>query len=277
MNKLTGAIDKSIKRGNCRSRNVRICTARCSIFWQVIRKLAQLPEVCKKFKKAKVLKDLVQAVGRTVKLPQVLHACKTKNVSPRNAQLLWKVAPSDIQLFWKKLLRLLGLIAELEQHLLRRYYSSMDLHWLAEVEEELEEVDVVLCTAKHFKICFWAFSKPIKSPNRRLSPTPRFLVYASAWQADKRILKKAKVRAPNGSSIDKAVPQIRARANVDSVTPNSRSIEAVVETASLLFPQLEIIGDSRRTRIAIPKSSKTPRAGKHPKTMLLIFTICSVI
>jgi hypothetical protein len=43
--------------------------------------------------------------------------------------------------------------------------------------------------------------------------------------------------------VDKAVPQIRARANQDSVIPNAKSIEALVETASDLFPQLEIIGD----------------------------------
>ena len=43
--------------------------------------------------------------------------------------------------------------------------------------------------------------------------------------------------------VEKAVPQIRAKASQSSVTPSGASIRALVETSNSLFPQLEIIGD----------------------------------
>jgi len=43
--------------------------------------------------------------------------------------------------------------------------------------------------------------------------------------------------------VEKAVPQIRAKSSSSSVTPSARSLNALVEAADSLFPQLEIIGD----------------------------------
>jgi hypothetical protein len=43
--------------------------------------------------------------------------------------------------------------------------------------------------------------------------------------------------------VEKAVPQIRAKASPSSVTPSARSLNALVEAADSLFPQLEIVGD----------------------------------
>jgi hypothetical protein len=202
----------------------------------------ELAAFCKKERKHLVLKKLVDAIGRKVKIPQVLHASTTKNVSIRNAQAMWRVSDSDLKLV-DKIARIAGVDPETEQHLLRRYYSSVDLHWLAEVEHQLEEVEVIISSQALEDMLLGVF-ETYKVPKSKKHPYSEVFGLCLGMASRQKSTKKGQgTRTKWFVYVDKAVPQIRARSYTDSVVPNSKSIEAVVETASSLFPQLEIIGD----------------------------------
>lgn len=197
---------------------------------------------CQKNRLRKAFEDLRFAVGREVKLPQALHARSTKNVSSRNAQEIWKVSKSDMALI-EKIAEVAEVDAEAEHHLMRRYYSSLDLHWLAEVEDELEDVDVII-NAQALEDLLMGVFETYLVPKSKKEPFSEVFGLCLGMASRQKITKKGTgTRTKWFVYVDKAIPQIRARATYDSVTPNLRSIEAVVETASALFPQLEIIGD----------------------------------
>ena len=241
--KITAAIDRAVQLEHITDLNRRELYK--ALFFLLAGDPILRPELhgfCKQHKKMQPLKELLKTVGHSVKLPQALHANTTKNVSLRKARNLWKVQKSDLDLI-KEIAQVAGVDTEAEQHLLRRYYSSLDLHWLAEVEEKLDEVEVILSTQALEDILMGVL-ETYKVPKSKREPYSEvFGLCLGMASRHKETKKGIGTRTKWFVSVEKAVPQIRARAKTDSVTPNSKSIEAVVETASSIFPQLEIIGD----------------------------------
>jgi len=241
--KITTAIDRSLAKGDI-SKSHRQELYKALFFLLAgdpeVRK--ELIEYCKQHRRYQVLVQIYKAVGVSVKLPQALHASSTKNVSIRKAQSIWKVSKSDLKLI-EELAAVAQVDPEAEQHLLRQYYSSSELHWLAEVEDELEDVEVIINTQALEDMLMGVF-ETYKVPKSKTVPYSEVFGLCLGMASRHKVTKKgAGTRTKWFVYVDKAVPQIRARGSIDSVTPNNKSIEAVVETASALFPQLEIIGD----------------------------------
>lgn len=199
-------------------------------------------EFCKKWRCQLSLARLRKVVGQSVKLPQALHASSTKNVSVRKAQSLWKVSKSDLNLI-AEIAKIAGVDMNDEQHLLRRHYSSLDLHWLAEVEDELEEVEIFL-NNQALEDMLLGVLETYKVPTSKREPFSEVFGICLGMSSRQKITKKVTgTRTKWFVSVEKAVPQIRARASSDSVIPNVQSIEALLETATTLFPRLEVNGD----------------------------------
>src|SRR5437763_772701 len=118
--KITNSIDRALEKNNISKQQ------RQSLYKALFFLMAGDPEVsaelaafCKTQRHQKILHELTESVGRKVKLPQVLHANTTKNVSIRNAQSIWKVPTADLDLI-ENIAAIAGVDAHAEQHLLRR-------------------------------------------------------------------------------------------------------------------------------------------------------------
>src|SRR5262249_53105709 len=150
--------------------------------------------------------------GITVKIPQTLHASMTKNVSPRNARAMWKVSKSDLKLV-ENIAAVAGVDTETEHHLFRRYYSSLELHWLAEVEEALEEVEVII-SHKALEEMLLGVLETYMVPKSKKEPYSEVFGLCLGMASRQKAVKKGVgIRTKWFVYVDKAVPQIRARAN----------------------------------------------------------------
>ncbi len=241
--RLTDAIDRGVT-------NQRIIASQRKQLYQALFYLltgdpkpsVALRSFCNSFRLKTPLKWLQEKIGREIKLPQALHCHFVRNMSLRNALKGWKVLDSDFELVQQ-----LASTAELdlhdEQHLLRKAYSSMDLNWLGEVEDELDEVQVILGRVAVQDLLLGVL-ETYKVP--KSSKTPYSEVFGICLGMASRHKLEKKGKGTNTTwfvNVEKAVPQIRAKARTDSVLPNLKSLESLIEAANSLFPQLEIIGD----------------------------------
>jgi len=203
---------------------------------------APLKDFCKKAKITTTLKKLCIALGDDIKVPQALHTWITKNTSLNHSLATWHVAKSDLKLV-ETIAEKAGLDLDDEHHLLRHYYSSLDLQWLAEVEERFEEVEVIF-NNQALQDMLLGVIETYKVPKSKKIPYSEVFGLTLGMASRQKVNKKGSgTRTKWFVYIDKAVPQIRAVGKKDSVIPNMDSIEAVVETASSMFPQLEVNGD----------------------------------
>ena len=201
-----------------------------------------LKEFCKLINKSPALLKISKAMGKEIKLPQALHGWTTKNMSLRHVLATWDVRKSDIEMV-TEIAAKAGLELTDEHHLLRRRYSSMELKWMAEVESELEEVEVILGRQALQDMLLGVF-ETYKVPKSKSEPYSEVFGLCLGMTSRNKVNKKGiGTRTKWFVNVEKAAPQIRAKGHTDSVIPNIKSIEALIETADSLFPQLEIIGD----------------------------------
>jgi hypothetical protein len=202
----------------------------------------ELREFCRKNRLHRALEWVIDCIGKEAKLPQALHARTTRHMSLRRVLSTWKVRKSDLAMV-EQIAEIAGLDPRDEHHLLRRYHSSMELKWLGEVEAELEEVEVIMSRQALQDILLGVF-ETYKVPKSKSVPYSEVFGLCLGMASRQKVSKKGSgTRTKWFVHVEKAVPQIRAKASKESVLPNSKSIEAVIEAASSLFPQLEIIGD----------------------------------
>jgi hypothetical protein len=201
-----------------------------------------LIEFCEEEKIEPTLNRLFQALGSQCKLPQALHSRILKSVSLKRVQEKWGVSKSDLALV-KRVVKEADIDPQDEHHLLHRYYESGDLEWLAEVENEQDEVDVIISVQALEEMLLGVF-ETYKVPKSKKEPFSEVFGLCLGMASRNRVTKKGTGQKTKWFVyVEKAVPQIRAKAGTSSVIPNAKSISALVETSQSLFPQLEIIGD----------------------------------
>jgi hypothetical protein len=201
-----------------------------------------LIEFCRSHQLEPTLNRLFEAMGVKCKLPQALHSRILKSVSLKRVQDIWGVSKSDLSLV-REIVREADLDPEAEHHLLHRYYESGDLDWLADVENEQDEVDVIISIQALEEMLLGVF-ETYKVPKSRREPFSEVFGLCLGMASRNRTTKKGQgQRTKWFVYVEKAVPQIRAKSDASSVIPNAKSISALVETSHSLFPQLEIIGD----------------------------------
>lgn len=201
-----------------------------------------LIEFCNEQNLEPTLKRLFECLGTTCKLPQALHSRILKSVSLKRVQEIWGVSKSDLAVV-AKIVKEADLDPEDEHHLLHRYYESGDLDWLAEVENEQDEVDVIVSVQALEEMLLGVF-ETYKVPKSKKEPFSEVFGLCLGMASRNRVTKKGSGQKTKWFVyVEKAVPQIRAKSDASSVIPNAKSISALIETSQSLFPQLEIIGD----------------------------------
>lgn len=201
-----------------------------------------LIEFCEKEKLEPTLNRLFESLGTRCKLPQALHSRIIKSVSLKRVQEKWGISKSDLSLV-KEIVKEADIDPQDEHHLLHRYYESGDLEWLAEVENEQDEVDVIISVQALEEMLLGVF-ETYKVPKSKKEPFSEVFGLCLGMASRNRTTKKGLGQKTKWFVyVEKAVPQIRAKSDASSVIPNARSINALVETSQSLFPQLEIIGD----------------------------------
>ncbi len=202
----------------------------------------QLNDFCKRGNRARALDRLFNSMGTRCKLPQALYARIVQSVSMKNVQKSWGITKSDIDLI-NGLMKEAKLDPYDEHHLLNRDYEPTEFDWLAEVELVHEEVEVIL-NAQALEDMLLGVFETYKVPKSKTEPFSEVFGLTLGMTNSQRISKKGVgAKTKWFVYVEKAVPQIRAKANQYSVTPSAKSLSALVETSDSLFPQLEIIGD----------------------------------
>ncbi len=241
--KITDAIERSARSG-------RVVAFKRKELYQALFYLmtgdpktnAELSHFCNSARLKTPLKWLRQKIGVEIKIPQALHCHFVRNMSLLNALKGWKVRRTDFELI-QQIANAAELDLHDEQHLLRKAYSSMEINWLGEVEDELDEVQVILGRVAVQDLLLGVL-ETYKVPKSSKTPYSEVFGICLGMASRQKLEKKGK-----GSNttwfvnVEKAVPQIRAKARTDSVLPNLKSLESLIEAANSLFPQLEIIGD----------------------------------
>jgi len=201
-----------------------------------------LIEFCKRENLEPTLRRIFEALGTTCKLPQALHSRILKSVSLKRVQEMWGVTKTDLALV-KEIVKEADLDPQDEHHLLHRYYESGDLEWLAEVENEQDEVDVIISVQALEEMLLGVF-ETYKVPKSKKEPFSEVFGLCLGMASKNRVTKKGSGQKTKWFVyVEKAVPQIRAKSDASSVIPNAKSISALIETSQSLIPQLEIIGD----------------------------------
>lgn len=204
--------------------------------------LTNLGEFAAETGKSPALEHLFRILGKRCKLPQALHARIVQSVSLKNVQRAWNITKSDLELV-SHIVKEAKVDPHDEHHLLHRDYDSADLDWLAEVEAKYESVEVILDSQALEDMLLGVF-ETYKVPKSKREPFSEVFGLCLGMATSHRVTKKGTGTHTNWFVyVEKAVPQIRAKASQSSVTPSSASIRALVETSNSLFPQLAIIGD----------------------------------
>ncbi len=241
--KIRDAIDVQRTRGDYTENQIQ--DIRYALFLLVVgdpKLRKELRPFCRKAKCEGALNWVKNCISREVKIPQALHARSIKKMSWSKVMNIWEVTRTDIALV-ERLAEEAAVFIEDELHLLRKKYSSMELRWLGEVEEEMDEVEVVI-SRQALEDLLLGVLETYKVPKSKTEPFSEVFGLCLGMASRHKVNKKGiGTRTKWFVQIEKAVPQIRAKASRDSVIPNLKSIEAVVEAASNLFPQLEIMGD----------------------------------
>jgi hypothetical protein len=240
---LTDAFDKALAEKRISPRK------RQSLYRSLLHLLMGEPYILENLKtfadqagKRPALEHLFRIMGKRCKLPQALHARIVQSVSLKNVSRTWNITKSDLELVGH-IVREAKVDPHDEHHLLHRDYDSAALDWLAEVEMKHETVEIILDSEALEDMLLGVF-ETYKVPKSKKEPFSEVFGLCLGMASSNRVTKKgAGTFTRRFVYVEKAVPQIRAKASQSSVTPSAESIRALVETSNSLFPQLEIIGD----------------------------------
>lgn len=240
---VTAAIDGAFRRGDITARHREKLYR--ALFYLLMGEPTVQPlliDFCQHARRGRALERLYQAMGYRVKLPQALYSRHVSSMSIKNVQEAWGIATTDLALV-SRIAKEAQVDPQDEHHLLRRDYSPGDLDWLPQVELEHEEVEVILQSQALEDMLLGAL-ETYKVPKSKKEPFSEVFGLCLGMASHHVTVKRGKgTRVKWFVYVEKAVPQIRAKASQSSVTPNAQSLKALVETSSSLFPQLEIIGD----------------------------------
>lgn len=205
--------------------------------------LPDLRHFCQQSEIEKSLEKLFLALGTTVKLPQAIYARIAESASLRQVLRSWNISRSDIKLV-NQIVKEAQINPHDEHHLLlRKHYSPSDFDWLAEVEYKHESLEVILQNQALEDMLLGAF-ETYRVPKSKTEPFSEVFGILLGMTTSTRAAKRGEgTHTRHFVHVEKAVPQIRAKSNASSVTPSARSLNALVEAADSLFPQLEIVGD----------------------------------
>lgn len=205
--------------------------------------LPDLRKFCETAHKEKSLVKLFLALGTRIKLPQAIYARIAEAASMNQVLKTWNITKSDIRLV-NQIIRQAEIDPYDEHHLLlRRHYSRTDFDWLAEVELKHESLEVVIQNQALEDMLLGAF-ETYRVPKSKKEPFSEVFGLMLGMTTSARTAKRGEgTHTRHFVSVEKAVPQIRAKSSSSSVTPSARSLNALVEASGSLFPQLEIIGD----------------------------------